>query len=208
LQRLLAEPLGTRTDKPHTLRVRFPDSGNWTRVTYWGYPTRAGFRYGDEHYAAAALFYFPTVAAGEGPSGCLERFFARAQGTAKSLAVELSSVRREVGASHERSSVLEPGPKPPDAPPDAQPSQERVERSMPTIRAEAAFTSLTDRGRWFVAVTSYASWPGTCLVQGFAVNGADEPELAAAVVDRWVREAAGQAIWERALWEAPPFGDR
>lgn len=208
LQRLLQEPFGTRRDKPHTLRVRFPDSRNWTRVRYWGYPTRAGFRYGDEHYAAAALFYLPAASPEEGPSGCLERFFTRVQGTAKTLGVELTNIRREAGTSHERLSVLEPAPKPADAAVDARPSQERVERTMPVIRAEAAFTSLTNQGRWIVAATSYASWPGTCLIQGFGVKGEDEPELAAAVVERWVREGAGQAIWERELWQAPPFEDR
>jgi hypothetical protein len=207
LMRLLSEPFGAQTDKFGTIRSAFPDFANWRRVRFVGYPTRAGFRYGDQHYAIAAILYGPAQP-DETPAGCLERFVNKARALGKTFNLELGPVAREEGVCHPRLSVLDPKPKPPNASARARPGQKPAARPMPAIRTEASFVSLTASGHWFAAAVAYPTWPGSCLVQGFAVDGAEHPDLAEAVVARWLREGAGRLLWERALWEAPPFEDR
>src|SRR5262249_39165226 len=51
LDRLLHEPWGVRRDRHGSLIVPLSDARHWQRVRLWGYPTRAAFRFGDEHYA-------------------------------------------------------------------------------------------------------------------------------------------------------------
>jgi hypothetical protein len=207
LMRLLSEPLGTLTDKFETIRARFPDWANWRRVRFVGYPVRSGFRYGDQHYAIDAIIYSQGQP-GDTPETCLGRFVDKARAIGKNFNLELGPVTNEVGTCYPRDSVLTPRPKPPKAPESARPSQKQLSMPMPAIRTEASFVTVLASGHWFAAAVAYPTWPGTCLVQGFAVDGADHPDLAEAVVSRWLREGAGRLIWERALWEAPPVEDR
>ena len=207
LMRLLAEPLGALTDKFGTLRAAYPDWPNWRRVRFLGYPLRAGFRYGDRHYAIGAIWY-SEAKPGDTPESCLGRVVDKARATGKTFNLELGPITNEQGTCAPRLSVLEPKPRPANLPPNARPSQKAVPKPMPTARTEASFATLTASGHWLAAAAAYPSWPGTCLVQGFAVDGSEHPDLAEAVVARWLREAAGKMIWERALWEAPPVEDR
>lgn len=206
LLRLLEEPLHTVTDKPKTLRVDLADGRHWRRVRVWGVPTRVAFRYGDDHYAIAALFY-SEAEPGDTPDTCLQRFVSRARAMAKVFGLESGPLSRQEGFHHPRQSVLEPAPPPPDVRPGAEPEQRRVDKPMPVIRAEAESSAL-DAGRWIAAAASYHLWPGRCLVQAFAVDADGHPELAAAVVDRWVKQGAGRLVWTPSLWEAPPIENR
>ena len=56
LQRLARESWGWRNDRQDALHVPLPDWQNWRRVKFWGVPTFAGFRYGDDHHAVAAVW--------------------------------------------------------------------------------------------------------------------------------------------------------
>lgn len=206
LLRLLQEPLHTVTDKPKTVRVDLADGRHWRRVRIWGLPTRVAFRYGDDHYAIAAVFY-SEAEPGDTPDTCLQRFVARGRAMAKVFGLESGPLSRQEGFHHPRQSVLGPAPPPPDAQPGAEPEQRRVDKPMPLIRVEAESTAL-DAGRWIGAAASYHLWPGRCLVQAFTVDADEHPELAAAVVERWVKQAAGRLVWTPSLWEAPPIENR
>src|SRR5206468_2247359 len=58
------------------------------------------------------------------------------------------------------------------------------------------------------AVAAYQSWPGTCLIQGFAVIATNHPDLARRVRDRWVRDAAPGLVWSKDVHEAPDTAAR
>lgn len=73
LSRLLAQPASERTDRWTTLGVALPDAGNWRRVRIYGHPTRATFRYGDEHFAIDTIEY-RAAEGDDSPEACLQRF--------------------------------------------------------------------------------------------------------------------------------------
>jgi len=205
---LLKEPFGTRTDRNNSLRLRLPDPDNWLRVRFIGYPTRAGFRYGDNQVALAALFYSKADPPDMTPEMCLERFLWRVGAAAESASLELETIRRGLGVSHERWSVLRPMPKPADLPEGQWPSQKPHDSALPLWHTQARSSSPAHQGLWFVAAAAYPSWPGTCLVQGFGVDGTEHPRLARAILSRWLREGASRLIWDRSIWEAPPIEDQ
>ena len=57
VNRLVNETIGYQRDKFNSLAVFLPDTRHWKRVRFYGYPTRVGFRYGDEHHAIALVDY-------------------------------------------------------------------------------------------------------------------------------------------------------
>src|SRR6185436_17044456 len=59
LERLVTEGWGTHRDRWKTLKVPLADRKHWKRVRLWGQPTRATYRYGDEHYAVTTIWYQP-----------------------------------------------------------------------------------------------------------------------------------------------------
>ena len=67
---------------------------------------------------------------------------------------------------------------------------------------------LANRDQYFGAVASYYSWPGSCLIQGFAVQATPHEDLAQAVLDRWLRQGAGKLVWKRSLQKKPEFKNR
>jgi hypothetical protein len=365
--RLLNEPMGDQHDRWRKLGVPLPDAENWKRVRFWGYPTRAGFRYGkDPHFALGLIAYEPAEGEDDSPTACLRQFSKRALETAALFDVEVSEVTREMRthkrgpegvdwdeagkawkeerarreaerqerlaerrklgrlrhlqrqaarkaaaekAAAEKAAQQQAGTAPPpaqteqkepagkpeteapqsDQAPDgaqpkpngrarlggmrrlflkstgeagtgdagtgdaAQPSttaptdpaaaaeaaQKRKERiakirairlrmkqareaaeavtplpenlpasNLAVLRTTGRFTTLFNRDVYQVAVVAYDSWPGTCLVQGFAVRtGADE-KLAVKVLERWLEEAAPNLRWDPTLREKPIFENR
>ena len=205
LIRLLSQPFGTKTDKPKTLRARFPDWRNWRRIRYIGYPSRAGFRYGDDHYAVGIIIFRPAKK-GDTPETCLRRYLKEAKTLASDYSLQPGTPRWETGVHNPRSLVL--GLATPPHRHRQLPSQHRVRREMPIVRVDGTFVTVANQDRYLAAFASYNTWPGTCLVQGFAVEAGDHEDLAAAVIDRWVREGAGYLIWTRKLQEVPPFANR
>ncbi|MBI4701667.1 MAG: hypothetical protein HY744_11005 [Deltaproteobacteria bacterium] len=185
LARLLEQPWGVKTDRFRTLDVRFPDAATWRRVRFFGYPSRAGFRYTDEHWGIAIVDY-ADAEGDDSPEACLRRFLKHAARVAESFEVEAGPIRREWGRHRFHGRV----------------------HAMPIARIEGRFVTLTNRDRYVGAVAAYRSWPDTCLVQGFAVLATPHADLAEAVVDRWIREGAGGLSWRRGVRRAPPRENR
>jgi hypothetical protein len=177
LERLAVEALGVQSDRPHTLYVPLPDAANWQRVRFLGYPTRAGFRYGEDHYAVAVVLY-EDAGGDAAPVACLERFTRRAVRTARLFELEVGPLDRELRGD------------------------------TPLMRASARFVTLLERDRYVAAVAARPSWPGTCLVHGFAARIGTDAALAHAVVDRWARELASELRWQPTVTRAPPRDDR
>src|SRR5262245_716727 len=180
LDRLVNEPLAPRTDFWKTLHVSLPDGKKWRRVRLWGQPTRATYRYGQDHYAVASIWYQP-IEGDNSPDACLAKFLDKTVPLAKSFDVKLGPPRVS------RATQLV----------DDEPRPMLVEGRA--VSVSSAFAS----DDYVRAVVAYQSWPGTCLVQGFAVVATRHRELAARVRDRWVSEAAPGLLWNSRLKEAP-----
>ena len=185
LERLLAEPWGKRNDRFQTLRVHLPDSKHWRRVRLWGYPTRASFRYGDEHIAVATVYYQKAEGADD-PQSCLEQFIAYGTPVAKKFDVKVDREKNFLGVQN----------------------VDGAERPLAFRLMDGAIDSLLASDEYVGGVAAYRSWPGTCLVQGFAVVATEHRELATRVLDRWVKEGAALLGWERRVTEAPAFDAR
>jgi hypothetical protein len=79
---------------------------------------------------------------------------------------------------------------------------------MPLITTSGQFATLFNRDSYLGAIVAYDSWPGTCLVQGFAVKIGTDKELAERVRTRWIEEMAPILRWNRKLREQPPIKNR
>ena len=99
LMRLLEQPIGFKEDKFQTLHPRVADADNWRRMRFFGYPTRAAFRYGKERYATVVISY--SKARDDSPASCVEAFVQDAKRMAESFDVEVGPFEREM-RSHKR----------------------------------------------------------------------------------------------------------
>jgi hypothetical protein len=225
LERLRDMPIGTKIDKFRTIKARFPDAENWTRVRFWGHPTRAGFRYGKAGHAIAVIKYFDAEG-DDAPTSCLDRFLREAQVQADQFSIDVAAVQREA-REHYHSTEWRALQRLPEhvAAREAAERREaqrrkeqphlRVHRiarprmgEMPVARTEGRFTTLLNRDHYLAAVAAYRSWPGTCLVQAFAVRVEHDRALAEQVTDRWLDYFAPRLAWSFRLHEAPPFANR
>src|SRR5262245_52476806 len=179
LDRLVSETWGTKRDRWKTLHVPLADWKNWRRVRLWGQPTRATYRYGDDHYAVTSIWYQRTEGKDD-PDACLAKFLDLTVPIAKSFDVKLGAPKVT------RSSQ----------------SIDGEERPMLIEVVDGAVESLFSSDEYVGAVVAYQSWPGTCLVQGFAVVAGKHRDLAERVRDRWVAEGAAQLRWEKNLKDA------
>ena len=180
LDRLSKEPWGFRRDFWNSLHIPLVDWKNWQRTRMSTNPTRASFRYGKSHYAVATIWYTPMEGANE-PEACLAKFLDYASPVADAYGIQVMS-------------------------------QERL-RTTQAIGAEVLpisvellagrLDSLFGRNDYMGAVAAYQSFPGTCLVEGFAVVATNHPTLAKQIRDRWVAEGASQLVWEKHVKEAP-----
>jgi hypothetical protein len=55
LERMLAEPWGSRNDKDDQVIAPLPDASKWRRIRYWGFDHLTGFRYGKTYHAVGAI---------------------------------------------------------------------------------------------------------------------------------------------------------
>ena len=188
---------GRKTDRNRTLDVPLLDAGRWLRVRFWGYPTRAGFRYGKDHWAVAVVSYTDAPEGKDDASSCLEAFLDKALRVAKGFDIVVGELQRttlqRAGTRARKGQALLPvyGPSP-----------------IPVVSTEGHFATFTNDESYYAAVSAHPSWPGTCLVQGFAVERGEHDELARQVAERWVREGLPNLSWRRGLVEAPPRADR
>lgn len=181
LARLLGEPWGWKRDRFDTLRVPLMDWTKWQRVKIWGHPTRASFRFGDEHYGVIALWYAPSEGPSD-PASCLARFVADTIPQAEGYGVHFGEAR-----DLQREQIV------------------RGERKPIAIKVvEGTLETLLDTSSYVGGIAAYSSWPGTCLLQGFAVIATRHRDLALKIRERWLDEGVTRLIWERKLTEAPP----
>ena len=181
LQRLLAEPFeAKRRDRWGTLRVPLADWKNWRRIKITGHPTRATFQYGDDHLAMVTLRY-SRIEGQNDPERCLAEFLKYATPIADGYGIRIGQSKL-VNLSQ----------------------QFRGETRPVLVRLqEGGVDSIFAADDYVGFLAAYQSWPGTCLVQGFAVVSTDHPELATKVRDRWVSEAVAKLTWERKVKQAP-----
>lgn len=185
LERLSREPWGGRRDRYNTLILPLADARHWQSVWLWGYPTRAAFRFGDEHYGVVALWYKPTTEKND-PESCLGRFITEARPAAEAYGTRVVSWPL-VHAEQRRGTMVRP---------------------MVVQALDADVDGLFATRSYAGALAAYTSWPGTCLIQGFLVVAAKHRELATRIRDRWITEAAPRLIWNPRLKEAPSFDER
>jgi hypothetical protein len=185
LERLANEAWGFRRDHWKTLRVPLIDWKNWRRVRIWGHPTRATYRYGDDHRAIDTTLY----TASEGPNDpetCLAKFMEYASTTSQAYGVHLGEsqlVRMTQTVGDETRPLL----------------VKLIDGSIESIIANDDYVA---------AIAVYQSFPGTCLVRGFAVVATNHRALATKIRDRWVAEGAPGLVWEKGLKEAPKLESR
>ncbi len=165
---LLDAPWAARVDRRRTVSLPLPDGASWTHVKYWGVTTLAGYRYGDEHHVALAIFSF-TPPKGDKVAtvdGCAKRLHDWGTERAQTYDVEISDPRIEEIAW----------------PPGG------------TTRAkifvvDARRRSILGTKRYAAAYAVYPAWNEACLSVGFAVPEGAAANDARALRDRMVRDA-------------------
>ncbi|WP_437778068.1 hypothetical protein [Sorangium sp. So ce1097] len=180
LERLLTEPWGRRRDSFETLDVPLVDWRSWRRIRIWSHPTRATFRYGDEHYAALTVLYTNTSGPSD-PDSCLDEFWAKNAPLADGYGVRLGDAQL-IRTTQEIDGEVRP-----------------LVFKVLQGSVESVFASDEYAG----AIAAYESWPGTCLVSVLAVKASGHPELARRVRDRWIDEGAPKLRWIAGIDEAP-----
>lgn len=182
LQRLAGEPWGHRQDRFGTLSVPLLDWPHWQRVKLWGHPTRAAYRYGDEHYAVTGIWYTP-IEGDNDPETCLKKFLAEATPAAEAYGVRVSDAK----LVHTSQNV------------------DGEDRPILVKVMDGSLDTLISGNDYVGALASYQSWPGTCLLHGFAVIATKHRDLALKIRKRWIEEHGAKSLWwEKNLTEAPP----
>ena len=341
LERLLNSKIGYKEDKFETLNVHVADWKNWKRIRFFGYPTRAGFRYGkDPTYAASVILY--SEAEDDSPASCVEAVRKKAHAVADVFDVEVGPMSREMHkhkrgveavnwpkweqewrrkeeariakikrvrkerlkkrkariekmrkraaarAAERRAAANKKKNQAPDEDPsrtskasdkpgadpaataadEAKAKQEEAQRraklaaakrrmammrnmklrslspkklrearakaraknkarmaklmkvrpapvppklpkgDMPVILTSGQFETIIEQDEYLGAIVAYESWPGTCLIQGFAVKIGTDRALADKVRRRWLTDIAPRLRWKPELREQPPVKNR
>lgn len=186
LERLEHEAWGFKKDKFQTLRVPLPDMKNWRRGRIPFFPMRGIYWYGAERYAGTAVWYVEAEEGKDDLETCAKRFFETGN-----TAVE------KFGSVEYRTRPLEPNDK-----------KTRAKKKVHVVLAEGHVDSIIVSDDYVGAVAAVESWPGTCLVYGFAVASGLHPEVAVRVRDRWIEEGIPRIAWERKIKQAPTFDAR
>lgn len=180
LDRLAKEPWGFQRDFWNTLHIPLADSQKWQRTRITGNPTRASFRYGKQHYAVATIWYTPIEGAND-PEACMAKFIDYASPAADAYGIQVMSRERLRMTQSVGADVL----------------------PISVELLAGRLDSLLGRNDYLGAIIAYQSFPGTCLVEGFAVVATHHPTLAKQIRDRWVSEGATRLVWEKHVKEAP-----
>lgn len=180
LLRLSSEPWGRRRDRWATLDVPLVDWRHWQRVRLWGQPTRAAYRFGEEHYAVVGIWYVP-IEGDNDPDTCLNKFLSEKTPIAEAYGARIGEtrlVRVEQRVDGE-------------------------ERPIVIKVMDGSLEAIVESNEYVGALAAYQSWPETCLLQAFAVVATKHRDLAVKVRDRWVAEGAVRLGWDKKLAEAP-----
>jgi hypothetical protein len=188
LTRLAEEPISRRWDKPETLQIRLVDSKVWRRVRAETTPSRAMFRYGDDTYALAVIFYQPAEE-GDDPKSCLKQFMKFADDQASTF-----DVSYQTSPVYDREQKVAGDSKKP----------------MVVQLLEGHVNAPFFQDDYVGGVAAYQSFPKTCLVEAFAALSTHHPDAARRARDRWVNDAAPGLEWDprHVGADAPPFEDR
>lgn len=168
LGRLVDAPIGIRVDRKHVVTLPMPDGDAWTHVKFWTVTTLAGYRYGDDHHAALAVFTFaPTHGAdGRDVDTCATRFAAWGERRGRKFDLRPGEARVDsiewLGAG--------------------------VRQTARVFVLDAARRTLWGTRRYATAYAAYPAWKESCLVVGVAVPAQDDDGHSSVVRDRFVRE--------------------
>lgn len=164
---LLEAPWAARVDRRRTVSLPLPDGAAWTHVKYYGITTLAGYRYGDEHHVALAIFSFaPPKGQGATVDGCAKRLWDWGDERAKLYDVDISEPRIEVVTW---------------------PADSKTKAKIFVV--DARRRSILGTKKYAAAYAIYPAWQEACLAVGFAVPEGSATEQARALRDRLVRDA-------------------
>ena len=163
---LLEAPWAARIDRRRTVSLPLPDGAAWTHVKYYGVTTLAGYRYGDDHHVALAIFSYTPPKGGATVDGCAKRLMEWGEDRAKLYDVEISDPRIEEIAW-----------------PAGTTSKAKV------FVVDARRRSILGTKHYAAAYAIYPAWNEACLAVGFAVPEGGATEDARALRDRLVRDA-------------------
>lgn len=180
LDRLLKEPWGARKDRFNSLSIPLSDWKKWRRVRIWSHPTRATYRYGDDHFAVVTVLYTETGGRDD-PDSCLEEFWKKNLPLADAYGVRIGETQL-LRTTQDVDGELRP---------------------MLVKLVDGSVDSVFASDDYVGAVAAYQSWPGTCLIHAFAVKAGAHRELALKIRERWVNEAAAKLLWSKNVTEAP-----
>lgn len=166
LGRLLDAPWAARVDRRRTVSLPLPDGAAWTHVKYFGVTTLAGYRYGDEHHVALAVFTFAPPKGGATVDGCAKRLWDWGDDRAKLYDVEISDPRVEEFEW---------------------PAGSKTKAKIFVV--DGRRRSLLGTKKYAAAYAIYPAWPEACLAVGFAVPEAGATIEARALRERLVRDA-------------------
>lgn len=163
LERMLAEPWGSRNDKDDQVVAPLPDAPKWRRIRYWGFDHLTGFRYGKTYHAVGA------IAVQEMPPGtpvrsetCLAAFESWARPQMQGLDVRFEPFQTKLARWREQPLVI-------------QAMDGWVSWGISSTEFSAAWAA-------------YPAYKDACLIYAVAVAWRDSKELAQKVRDRYVAE--------------------
>ncbi len=166
LGRLLDAGWGTRVDRRRIISLPLPDASAWTHVRYWGVTTLAGYRYGEDHHVALAVFAFTAPPGGATIEGCSAKFHAWGDSRAKAFDIDVGDARVD-------EITWPPG----------------GNKTAKIYVFDARRRSILGTKRYAAAYAIYPAWNEACLMAGFAVPERDAPDAARQLRDRLVRDA-------------------
>jgi hypothetical protein len=176
---------GWRPDKWDSLKIRLVDPKQWRRATIFGTPTRATYRYGKQAYALEIVTYEPSDGPSD-PKSCLARFMRFADDVATTYDVEY-----QASPVYNREQTID-----------------GVKKPLAVELVEGKASSPLFANDYVGAVVAYESFPGTCLVQGFAAVATHHPDIAKRARDTWINQAAPLLHWNpKKVGDAAPAFD-
>jgi hypothetical protein len=179
LERLASEPWGWRNDKRDVFHFPLTDWPNWRRVRYWGVPTFVGFRYGDKHRAAAAL-WVRRVQEGDSqtPEACMMRFEQWGLHYVSAYGARIRDATSSYVTWRKKDDVY-------------------------VKSFDADVSALFSERTYLGTVGATLGWPGVCVVYGFAFETGEAAQAAEKARARYAREAFTNLAQ---MTPAPPEG--
>jgi len=167
LVRLLQEPLGMLRDKDDQVRIELPDSRNWRRVRFRGFPHLTGFKYGKARHAVDVVATLDTRA-GRAPQSlaCIRYAETLARPRIRALSVELGPITETRITWRDTVIVVH-----------------AVDGVFPYGWKRIAFSA---------AWAAYPAYGSACLLEGIGIKHGSRPDLAKLARDRWILDAASR----------------